>query len=243
MTRRSVSEKSPVYSKRSSTLQERQTNACRLTSVRPCRFLSILGVRDATRGGIFTIVGARVNVRVRRRLYESLVRQEIGFFDTTKTGDLTSRLASDCTKIGDQVTLNVNVFLRLVFSVAPLVLSGGESSLTCACLSLPVSSSLLSLPSVSRFVRSRCCPYSLPLPHRNSRRTPRCVQAVVVTGAHHSLPKLCFMFMRHPSGLHEPLHRLTPCPNRESATPPTGRLVLSRFDEPKNETPPPAGTL
>lgn len=63
-------------------------------------------------GSIFTIVGARVNVRVRQRLFESLVRQEIGFFDTTKTGDLTSRLASDCTKVGDQVTVNVNVFLR-----------------------------------------------------------------------------------------------------------------------------------
>lgn len=63
-------------------------------------------------GSIFTIVGARVNVRVRQLLFESLVRQEIGFFDTTKTGDLTSRLASDCTKVGDQVTVNVNVFLR-----------------------------------------------------------------------------------------------------------------------------------
>ena len=67
-----------------------------------------------TRGGIFSVVGARVNVRVRQRLFESLVGQEIGFFDTTKTGELTSRLAADCTKVGDQVTLNVNVFLRWV---------------------------------------------------------------------------------------------------------------------------------
>lgn len=64
------------------------------------------------RGCIFSIVGAKVNVRVREKLFASLVRQDIGFFDTTKTGDLTSRLASDCTKVGDQVTLNVNVFLR-----------------------------------------------------------------------------------------------------------------------------------
>eukprot|EP00904_Undaria_pinnatifida_P006206 jgi/Undpi1/2715/HiC_scaffold_14.g06093.m1 len=70
------------------------------------------GVFSGVRGSIFSIVGARVNVRVRQRLFESLVRQEIGFFDTTKTGDLTSRLAADCTKVGDQVTLNVNVFLR-----------------------------------------------------------------------------------------------------------------------------------
>ncbi|CAM9793005.1 unnamed protein product [Pylaiella littoralis] len=79
-------------------------------------------VFSGIRGCIFTIVGARVNVRVRQRLFESLVRQEIGFFDTTKTGDLTSRLASDCTKVGDQVTVNVNVFLRnLVMVVVTLL--------------------------------------------------------------------------------------------------------------------------
>ena len=65
-----------------------------------------------TRGAIFTMVGGSVNVRIRRKLFESLVSQEIGFFDNTKTGDLSSRLSNDCTKVGDQVTLNVNVFLR-----------------------------------------------------------------------------------------------------------------------------------
>lgn len=53
-----------------------------------------------------------MNVRLRTKLFESLVSQEIGFFDTTKTGDLSSRLSNDCTKVGDQVTYNVNVFLR-----------------------------------------------------------------------------------------------------------------------------------
>ena len=42
----------------------------------------------------------------------SLLAQDIGFFDITKTGDITSRLCSDTTLVGDQVTLNVNVFLR-----------------------------------------------------------------------------------------------------------------------------------
>lgn len=67
---------------------------------------------SCTRGGIFTVIGARVNVRVRQLLFDSLISQEVAFFDSTKTGDLTSRLGSDCTKVGDQVTLNVNVFLR-----------------------------------------------------------------------------------------------------------------------------------
>lgn len=43
---------------------------------------------------------------------DSLLSQDIGFFDVTKTGDITSRLSSDTTLVGDQVSLNVNVFLR-----------------------------------------------------------------------------------------------------------------------------------
>ena len=40
------------------------------------------------RGGIFSLVDYRVAVRVRRALYTSIVYQEIGFFDKTKTGSL-----------------------------------------------------------------------------------------------------------------------------------------------------------
>jgi len=53
-----------------------------------------------------------VNCRLRTLLMDSLLSQDIGFFDTTKTGDITSRLSSDTTLVGDQVTLNINVFLR-----------------------------------------------------------------------------------------------------------------------------------
>ena len=43
------------------------------------------------RGGLFTIGMARLNVRIRTRLFHALLRQDIGFFDTTKTGEITSR--------------------------------------------------------------------------------------------------------------------------------------------------------
>ena len=83
---------------------------------------AICGVCTGLRGGIFTVVGARVNRRIRDMLFQSLLGQEIGFYDTTKTGDLSSRLSSDCTKVGDQVSLNVNFFLRsLVQAVGTLV--------------------------------------------------------------------------------------------------------------------------
>jgi ATP-binding cassette, subfamily B (MDR/TAP), member 9 len=70
------------------------------------------GVFSGLRGSIFTIVGGRVNVRLRTHLMDSLLSQDIGFFDVTKTGEITSRLSSDTTLVGDQVALNVNVFLR-----------------------------------------------------------------------------------------------------------------------------------
>lgn len=83
---------------------------------------AICGVCTGLRGGIFTVVGARVNRRIRYMLFQSLLQQEIGFYDVTKTGDISSRLSADTTKVGDQVSLNVNFFLRnLVQAVGTLL--------------------------------------------------------------------------------------------------------------------------
>ena len=70
------------------------------------------GVFSGLRGAVFTSVGGNVNARLRTRLMGALLAHEIGFYDTTKIGDITSRLCSDTTLVGDQVTLNVNVFMR-----------------------------------------------------------------------------------------------------------------------------------
>lgn len=82
----------------------------------------LCGVFSGMRGSIFTVVGGRVNVRLRIMLMDSLLSQDIGFFDTTKTGDITSRLSSDTTLVGDQVTLNVNVFLRSFVQVVGVLI-------------------------------------------------------------------------------------------------------------------------
>jgi ATP-binding cassette, subfamily B (MDR/TAP), member 9 len=67
---------------------------------------------SALRGSSFIILGARVNVRMREQLFRSIMGQEIGFFDTSKTGDLSSRMTQDIQKVCDQVQLNVNYFVR-----------------------------------------------------------------------------------------------------------------------------------
>ena len=64
------------------------------------------------RGGLFTLIAARFSKRISNLLFGSIVKQEIGFFDSTKTGEIVSRLTSDTTKMSDQVGLNINIFLR-----------------------------------------------------------------------------------------------------------------------------------
>ena len=72
----------------------------------------ISAVAAGLRGSILIVANGRLNINVRKTLFKSLMRQEIGFFDLTETGDLTSRLTSDTTKLADQIGLNLNIFLR-----------------------------------------------------------------------------------------------------------------------------------
>jgi ABC-type multidrug transport system fused ATPase/permease subunit len=66
----------------------------------------------ALRGWFFYIVEARVKVRIRDMLLSAVLNQEIGFFDVTKGGDITSRLTADTTKVGDAISMNMNIMLR-----------------------------------------------------------------------------------------------------------------------------------
>jgi len=96
-------------------------------------------VTTGGRGGLFSLIGVRINVRIRDRLFRHLLTLELGFYDGTPTGDLNSRLSSDTSKIGDQVSLNVNVFARtgvqLVTTLAFMVHTSQPLTLVaCACV-------------------------------------------------------------------------------------------------------------
>uniref|UniRef100_A0AAY4CMX2 Uncharacterized protein n=1 Tax=Denticeps clupeoides TaxID=299321 RepID=A0AAY4CMX2_9TELE len=65
-----------------------------------------------SRGGLFMCAIGRFTKRVKVQLFGALVRQEIGFFETTKTGDITSRLSTDTNLMARAVALNVNVLVR-----------------------------------------------------------------------------------------------------------------------------------
>ena len=51
-------------------------------------------------------------MRLRDVLLRAILSNETAFFDASSVGELSSRLSSDTTVVGDQVSLNVNVFLR-----------------------------------------------------------------------------------------------------------------------------------
>eukprot|EP00435_Cladocopium_sp_Y103_P015138 s812_g3.t1 len=76
---------------------------------------------SACRGATFILMGGRIAQRLRCTLFASLMKQDIGFFDVTQIGELTSRMTQDCQQVVEQAYLNVmlgeNVFLRTLVSI------------------------------------------------------------------------------------------------------------------------------
>ena len=70
------------------------------------------GVASSLRYYLFTMSGERMVLRLRQKLFEKIFSQEISFFDFHRTGELTSRLASDCTTLQNTVSVNVSMGLR-----------------------------------------------------------------------------------------------------------------------------------
>lgn len=64
------------------------------------------------RGGLFWLAGTRVVSRLRLALFGAMLRQDIGFFDATSTGELASRLSGDAAKVSDVVSFNLNIIAR-----------------------------------------------------------------------------------------------------------------------------------
>ncbi|KAJ8246256.1 hypothetical protein GJAV_G00265540 [Gymnothorax javanicus] len=93
------------------------------------------------RGGLFMCSLSRLNKRMRHMLFRSLVRQEIGFFEETKPGSLTSRLSSDTDKMGRSMALNINVLVRSavkVLGMLGLMLSLSWHLTVLTCVEMPL---------------------------------------------------------------------------------------------------------
>jgi ABC transporter fused permease/ATP-binding protein len=66
----------------------------------------------AIRSWLFTVSGERVVARLRIDLFRAILGQDVAFFDASRTGELTNRLASDTTVLQNAVTVNVSMILR-----------------------------------------------------------------------------------------------------------------------------------
>eukprot|EP00803_Ostreobium_quekettii_P008124 evm.model.scf_877.3 EVM.evm.TU.scf_877.3 scf_877:25850-35458(+) len=69
------------------------------------------------RGGLFSLLGYKLSVRIRHQLLASLLRQEIAFYDVTGSGSLSSRLQGDTTSVSQAISLNVNVLARALMQM------------------------------------------------------------------------------------------------------------------------------
>ena len=104
------------------------------------KYISILlvlfaigAVSGTARSWLFTLAGHRIVYRLRADVFDSIVKQEISFFDKSRTGELTSRLSSDTQVLQNTATVNMSMLIRYVIqiigSIVILVLLSWQLSL------------------------------------------------------------------------------------------------------------------
>jgi hypothetical protein len=78
----------------------------------------VLGsVAAGLRSCLFEMAGQRVVARLRRQVFEAIIKQDIKFFDTNRTGELTSRISSDTQVLQNSVTTNLSMLTRYLFQI------------------------------------------------------------------------------------------------------------------------------
>jgi ABC-type multidrug transport system fused ATPase/permease subunit len=70
-----------------------------------------------TRGTLFNLAGERLVARFRVRVFDSVISQDVAFFDTAQSGELMSRISNDTSKVQDAATTNVSMGLRFLAQV------------------------------------------------------------------------------------------------------------------------------
>ena len=66
---------------------------------------------------LFTWAGQRLVTRIRSTVLRAIVAQELAFFDVTRTGELTNRLASDTQVIQNALTVNISMLVRYLVQI------------------------------------------------------------------------------------------------------------------------------
>jgi ABC-type bacteriocin/lantibiotic exporter with double-glycine peptidase domain len=74
-------------------------------------------VAAGVRSCLFEMAGQRVVARLRRQVFEAIMKQDIKFFDINRTGELTSRISSDTQVLQNSVTTNLSMLTRYLFQI------------------------------------------------------------------------------------------------------------------------------
>uniref|UniRef100_A0A803J3R9 Transporter 2, ATP-binding cassette, sub-family B (MDR/TAP) n=1 Tax=Xenopus tropicalis TaxID=8364 RepID=A0A803J3R9_XENTR len=86
--------------------------------LRAMSFMAMFSITSSifagSRGGLFMFSLARLTQRLRLLLFRSVIKQEIAFFEATKSGDITSRLTNDTARVSRSIAANVNITLRML---------------------------------------------------------------------------------------------------------------------------------
>jgi ATP-binding cassette subfamily B protein len=116
----------------------------------------VLALASATRYYLVTIIGERVVADLRSAVFAHLTLLSPAFFDTAKTGEITSRLTADTTQIKSAVGSSVSVALRnLVLFIGSSVMMAVTSPRLSLFVILAIPVIVLPLVAFGRLVRRR----------------------------------------------------------------------------------------
>jgi ATP-binding cassette, subfamily B, bacterial len=117
---------------------------------------AVLAVASATRYYLVTIIGERVVADLRTAVFAHLTELSPAFFDTARTGELTSRLTADTTQIKSAVGSSVSVALRnLVLFIGSSIMMVWTSPRLSFYVILAIPVIVLPLVAFGRLVRRR----------------------------------------------------------------------------------------
>jgi len=79
------------------------------------------GISYAVQFYVMGYIGQRVIFDLRKSLFDAILRQDIGFFWDRNSGDLTSRIVSDCEKVEQSVTYALSSAIRDTVQIIVLI--------------------------------------------------------------------------------------------------------------------------
>ncbi len=82
---------------------------------------ALTAIASSLRFLLFSRAGERIVNQLRGDLYASIMKQETAFFDTEKSGDLSSRLSNDAAVLQNTVTVSLSMVLRNLVQAAGAV--------------------------------------------------------------------------------------------------------------------------